>query len=977
MNDWKYTILTGKETREMTHAEYLADPELVRLTDDPAYYDTRLFLGRTLVLYTPEDMRDPSKRERLVTLRRQQEENPLRYYAPNCQEHLDFINDTEHDVCAVRDPHRTGKALPNSTRVLTPNGPVRMDELKTGDMVYSRDGVAYPVTGIFPQGSKSLFRLSFDNGEVEQDATEDHLWMYLPRNRCSGKQGEPNNTVGVWEIRSTAEIMERQKGGRYPWHRGYIPLCLPVQFAPRKHLIPPYTLGVLIGDGGLTDAIRFSSADKPIVSRVVTELWGEAHITKVKGDNCDYSITDLCKRPGGGGTQRNRIKDELLRLGLWGLKSEHKFIPQEYLRDSVANRWDLLRGLMDTDGSTSRSVSEFCSTSDRLCDDLCWLVRSLGGKAKKHGPRRTSFVYRGQRRLGRPSWRVPVVHTASPFWLPRKKEAFRASFHRFARRVTNIVPSGSAECTCISVASPDRTFLTEDFVVTHNTTAAFIKLLVNIPLLECDPKWEIFTKHGVQWKPWTGPKRCGISTYDVRALEQVVWREMFRKWMPNSELGVFARGTGKRFAPSMDHQYGLDLPNGGYLCWFTYQMDPGTYEVSVLHAMLWDEQGRRSMFNGIDRGMRTTRGRHFFSLTPYHLKGRADTGRGSWIHDLLSGRTTMGHKCKEYYSGNIRKTPHWIYPEEEKDKEFVKWETEPNKCVPPNKKMLKEGRARLYGEWHEHSDIVLDQWDPDIHFIDPLWVYPPHEYTLYRGIDHGGPNPTVILWAAVGPEGIAYIYRCQYTMGKTIEENVLLSIHASGNEREAIGVRTIGRTASTIPAFNEVYRREVIFKEVMDSRSFSYDSGATGLSLGETYRTAGFRRLDKASGKIKAKWVPIVQEMLCPNPNQNHPITHQPGGSRLYIFNTCHPLRREIENWVYRPVRDEDKQNESEVPQDKDDHGPTALGYMVQIPLRYVQGSQGIFQNVSQKLPEDSLVMIRRRQIERRQQLTAGGYRPL
>ena len=88
---------------------------------------------------------------------------------------------------------------------------------------------------------------------------------------------------------------------------------------------------------------------------------------------------------------------DLRDLMLAGVKSYDKVIPTRYRFATVQQRVELLRGLMDTDGSCSCGVSEFCTTSGQLANDVVTLVRSLGGIATVYAHQSSMAVSAGQK----------------------------------------------------------------------------------------------------------------------------------------------------------------------------------------------------------------------------------------------------------------------------------------------------------------------------------------------------------------------------------------------------------------------------------------------------------------------------------------------------------------------------------------------------------------------------------------------------
>ena len=68
-----------------------------------------------------------------------------------------------------------GKAQPLDAKVLTPTGWMRMGDLRVGDALASTDGGPSVVRGIYPQGRRQTYRVTFSDGRAT-DCTGDHLW---------------------------------------------------------------------------------------------------------------------------------------------------------------------------------------------------------------------------------------------------------------------------------------------------------------------------------------------------------------------------------------------------------------------------------------------------------------------------------------------------------------------------------------------------------------------------------------------------------------------------------------------------------------------------------------------------------------------------------------------------------------------------------------------------------------------------------
>jgi phosphate starvation-inducible PhoH-like protein len=236
-------------------------------------------------------------------------------------------------------------------------------------------------------------------------------------------------------------------------HRYELPLVSqPVQFAARPVGMDPYALGLLLGDGCIT------------ISTTPTFTTRDSELVSALGSAFDGTVTTLLREVGVAGTD-----------------SRTKFIPLEYLFNGPDVRLAVLQGLLDSDGGPVTQAGRSCrieysTCSPQLRDDVAFLVRSLGGVAYSHvrpAEGRPPGLARGR----------PVYHRADthrieirlptglvPFRLERKAEKYRQhGGGRPMRFVHSIEPAGEAETVCIQVGAEDSLYVTDDFIVTHNT----------------------------------------------------------------------------------------------------------------------------------------------------------------------------------------------------------------------------------------------------------------------------------------------------------------------------------------------------------------------------------------------------------------------------------------------------------------------------------------------------------------------------
>lgn len=379
-------------------------------------------------------------------------------------------------------PAGTSKAQPLTSPILTPNGWTTMGDIEIGDRVISVDGTSTIVIGIFPQGEKDIWELTFSDGS-KVECCSDHLWFtQTEKDRNNRKWTKVSNGIRSryksekdGSVKTTLDIVETlfTKRGRI---NHTIPIVSPVVFNEQEVEIDPYIFGCLIGDGCFRSRIGFTSADKEIIDSIFDIIKNDDEINLSQRNNYDYVFTKEKTK------KSNKYKSYLIKLGLWNKLSNEKFIPDNYKFNSIENRIKLLNGLMDTDGSVSKdglSVS-FCSTSFKLINDVKEIVRSLGGIATDRTPRNESYTYKGEKMIGMTSYTISITMNPdiNPFSLKRKKDrVIPKTKYKPTRYIISANLIGKKESKCIKIEHPTHLYITNDYIVTHNTfTACYTSL---------------------------------------------------------------------------------------------------------------------------------------------------------------------------------------------------------------------------------------------------------------------------------------------------------------------------------------------------------------------------------------------------------------------------------------------------------------------------------------------------------------------
>jgi len=356
-----------------------------------------------------------------------------------------------------------GKAQPLDAKVLTATGFRPMGDLRVGDALASVDGQPSYVTGIYPQGQRQVYRLTFADGRSTECCAE-HLW------RVHFRQWESPRVL------SAARVMEMLTRKRYR-NRLWIE-TISGEFGSADALpIDPWLLGALLGDGSLGgSSLRFSTAEPQVLERV--QIAVGAGMTITHAGNYDYRIVQKsgAKKKGVQGVTANPVAAELKQLGLWDVTAASKFIPGCYLTAQRGSRLRLLAGLLDTDGWVETfGVIRFATVSPQLAKDVVELVRSLGGCASFF-PKQSAYTYKGEKRQGQLSYvcNIQFPDATSLDLLSAKLERLAIKPRKRQRRlnIQAITPTRFTETQCISVSHPSRLYVTDDYIVTHNTAFA-------------------------------------------------------------------------------------------------------------------------------------------------------------------------------------------------------------------------------------------------------------------------------------------------------------------------------------------------------------------------------------------------------------------------------------------------------------------------------------------------------------------------
>lgn len=333
---------------------------------------------------------------------------------------------------------------PLYAKVLTPNGFKEMGDIREGDVVCGTDGSTQSVLGVYPKGKREICEVILSDGRIVE-CCEDHLFTVVTN---YGKK----KTLTVKEMIESGRIKVAQKDGsdKYGY---YIPTSIP-DFPERKHILDPYLIGLLIGDGyfpkGARDRVELSIGYSKL--HVLENIKLPTGISFSKNDCPERNYMKV--RFQGCDASGRTLKALLDEIGLGGKGSHDKFIPADYLYSDINSREELLQGLIDTDGHiNTRGRFEFSTVSSRLFQDFVELCTGLGI----------------------PTHTYSVENRAGGYSDTTVLRVSQLKGYKHGAKIVDIIRTGRhTEMQCIKVSNDDHLYFTDNYVLTHNTTTATV-----------------------------------------------------------------------------------------------------------------------------------------------------------------------------------------------------------------------------------------------------------------------------------------------------------------------------------------------------------------------------------------------------------------------------------------------------------------------------------------------------------------------
>lgn len=385
---------------------------------------------------------------------------------PRNQLQIDFIDfllensNKGYTLAGILSPG-TGKEQPVTVRIPTPDGNKMLKSIQVGDFVFDRNGNPTKVTQKFNQGWKDVYKVFFSDGRYSLCGLE-HQWGIVTDDGI--------RTLTTQDMLNDFKVYdEEQKVYRHKY--SILVLKNPTLYSQKDLPVHPYVMGVLLAGANFNSELLSIIAPNPFTTKQIESLclWDSATL-----NDC---LTRYFKNQDSRYVKTKEVLREVPEL--IDLPESELFIPENYKYSLVKDRIDLLKGIMDVSGEIDSEADEyhfsFSCFSKRLLKDIQEVIHGLGYFAYiEQSKNKHQHGYYGTIHIDLPKKdRFILFNDPNKLYLTHlATKNIAKEDNREPLKIVNIEKVSRAECQCIAVDAEDKLYLTQDYIVTHNTFMA-------------------------------------------------------------------------------------------------------------------------------------------------------------------------------------------------------------------------------------------------------------------------------------------------------------------------------------------------------------------------------------------------------------------------------------------------------------------------------------------------------------------------
>lgn len=375
----------------------------------------------------------------------------------------------------------TWKAQPLYSKIMWENWWITMWEIKIWDKVFWQDWYLYNVTWVFPQWQKDIYEVVFSDWTKARSCWE-HLWTvqdYNDRKR-SNRIVTKNFKTAKTYINQTLELNYiKENLIKYKWLKNErlnysIDYIKPINFSKKELPIHPYLLWLYLWDWtSNNNSVSISNSEPDIIEKIKLLIDDDLKVIQIK-DKRNKSINNNISKKINWKTE-NSFLTKIKKLWLCWLKSYEKFIPKDYLYSSIEDRLLLLQWLLDADWHVMKwryrySQIEYSTTSEKLKDDIIFLANSLWCVISFVKRKSWYNTIEWNYIQCKDHYRIYIYSKLNIVSSEKHLQKYKPSSKKFRKYIKEVNYIWKEECQCIMVDNPDHLYITDDFIVTHNTS---------------------------------------------------------------------------------------------------------------------------------------------------------------------------------------------------------------------------------------------------------------------------------------------------------------------------------------------------------------------------------------------------------------------------------------------------------------------------------------------------------------------------